>query len=444
MTIRLDSIRDCFEGCIPSAIATCAVDGTPNIALLSHVHYLDENHVALSFQFFNKTRANILANPFAEVQLVHPDNGAHFRLSLQYLRTETEGPVFESMRAKLAAIASHTGMSKVFKLLGSDIYRVLGVEVVPTGAPLFNKSQRNRLTALRRSSALINGAIDLDELLTNALEGLETHFGFDHSMLLMLDKQGGRLFTVASRGYERSGVGSEVPLGAGLIGVAARERTPIRIGHLASEFTYNLAVRKSLAEGDPAMAFETQIPFPGLPAPRSQLAVPIVRGNETLGVLYVESDDDMRFTHEDEDALTAIANQLAIAIDFNQCAADATCQPVQISGRAVTAGAPVSISHYAANHSIFIGDEYLIKGVAGAIFWKVLHDHVKDQRCEFSNRELRLDPSLGLPDLSDNLEARLILLQKRLTEKCPFLHITKTGRGRFRLDVERPVRLLER
>jgi hypothetical protein len=79
--------------------------------------------------------------------------------------------------------------------------------------------------------------------------------------------------------------------------------------------------------------------------------------------------------------------------------------------------------------------------VAGAIFWKLLSDYTRHQRTEFTNRELRLDPALRLPDISDNLEARLILLQRRLLERTSFLRIEKTGRGRFRLCVGRPVQL---
>jgi len=52
-------------------------------------------------------------------------------MQLEYLRTETQGPVFERLRAKLAGIASQTGMDKVFHLRGADIHRVLELRRVP-------------------------------------------------------------------------------------------------------------------------------------------------------------------------------------------------------------------------------------------------------------------------------------------------------------------------
>ncbi|HEY0825123.1 MAG TPA: hypothetical protein VGD76_15140, partial [Ramlibacter sp.] len=104
--------------------------------------------------------------------------------------------------------------------------------------------------------------------------------------------------------------------------------------------------------------------------------------------------------------------------------------------------APLRVRHFAANDSIFLGDSYLIKGVAGAILWKLLRDHRELGRTEFSNRELRLDPALRLPDVSDNLEARLLLLQRRLAEQGGGLRMEKTGRGRFRLVLSRPVELV--
>jgi len=111
--------------------------------------------------------------------------------------------------------------------------------------------------------------------------------------------------------------------------------------------------------------------------------------------------------------------------------------------RASASGAPVLVRHFAADDSIFIGDDYLIKGVAGAILRKLLLDYERAGRTEFTNRELRVDPEIRLPDLSDNLEARLILLHRRLAERSGALLLEKTGRGRFRLCVNRPVQLVE-
>ncbi len=445
MNLSLDAIRDCLEGAVPAVIATLAADGTPNAALLSQVHYVDSGHVALTFQFFNKTRENVLANPRATVQVVDPETAVHYHLVLEYLRTETAGPLFEHMKAKLAGIASHTGMSKVFRLLGSDVYRVLSIRQVPGQGLARTQPSSSLLPAMRAQARRMALCGDLNALLDTLLDGLEAGFGLRHAMLLMHDAPGARLYTVASRGYEQSGVGSEIPLGAGVIGVAARERTPIRISHWTAEYAYSQAVRHSLEAGGSGADLETAIPLPGLASPRSQLAVPFLHGAELMGALYVESPEDARFSYELEDALVILMEQFAVAMALlQQGACEGMDDPIPPGATpSPTRGQPAQVRKYGANNSVFIDDDYLIKGVASAIFWKLLKDHQELGRTEFSNKELRLDPSLGLPDICDNLEARLILLQRRLAERGAPIAIEKTGRGRFRLVVQRPLRMSE-
>ena len=66
MKTPLASIRDCFEGVIPSIIATLDADGLPNVSYLSQVYLVDDEHVALSNQFFSAdpSQPNQLKNLF--------------------------------------------------------------------------------------------------------------------------------------------------------------------------------------------------------------------------------------------------------------------------------------------------------------------------------------------------------------------------------------------
>jgi adenylate cyclase len=102
-------------------------------------------------------------------------------------------------------------------------------------------------------------------------------------------------------------------------------------------------------------------------------------------------------------------------------------------------GPPVRLRHYARDNSVFLDDVYLVRGVAGAILWKLVGEYRRSGRTEFTNRELRLAPELRLPDVQDNLEVRLLLLQRRLAEQDAAIRIEKAGRGRMRLVLSRPV-----
>jgi adenylate cyclase len=90
MTPPLESLATCFQGLLPAQLFTCSRDGVPNAAYLSHVDYVDSSHVALSFQFFNKSRRNVAENPNALVIVVDPDTGQGWQLRLRFVRSETE------------------------------------------------------------------------------------------------------------------------------------------------------------------------------------------------------------------------------------------------------------------------------------------------------------------------------------------------------------------
>lgn len=442
----------CFQGVIPAMIATASKSGEPNVTYLSQVFYVDRRHVALSCQFFNKTKRNVTENPRADVFVQDPITFQPYRLELRYLRAETSGPLFESMRLRIEAIASMTGMSGVFRLVSADVYEVVSVERVEgwmgelpdAPKPLPAKGLRSELRALQVVSDRLHRARDLDELLGCMLSAFEEEMGFEHAMVLLPDESGTKLFTVASRGYGESGVGAEVAFGKGLVGLVAEEKKLLRVSALAQDVRYGRAIRGETEGTVLGHALTPEIPLPGLRDAQSQIAIPLLVRDRLVGVLAVESKSALGFEEWHEAFLGVVGNQVAAAIDRMSSEADEVEAAPSVAPKAEERAVRTrTFRLYKHDDCVFVDGEYLIRNVPGKIFWKIVKSFVSERRTDFTNRELRLDPSLGLPALKDNLESRLILLRKRLEQKCPDVRLVRTGRGHFRLETDCRVELVE-
>ncbi|MFT7721378.1 MAG: GAF domain-containing protein [Roseateles sp.] len=444
--LKLRDVRRLLEGVIPPSMCSVAADGMPHVNYLSHVEYVDDEHVALTYQFLNRARANVLATGRVAVSVEDPVTGVSVLLQLRYERTDTEGPVFERLRAKLAGIAAQTGMERVFLLRGADVYRVESLRKLDPACPLPALQPRCDLAAgVRALSERLSEAPDLHGLLQAFIDGLRHELRIGHAIVWLLDERRQGLYTLASLGYEQAGSGSELPLAeAGLAGVALRENVPIRIGHMSQMYRYGLSWRTRAEQLGLQAAMADTIPLPGLATPCSQLAVPLRARGRAVGVLLVESERDQFFGYDDEDALAAVGAQLAqglAALGAQELEAVPAVPAAPAASAA--AGEVLRVRHYPRDHSVFVNDQYLIKGVAGAIIAKLVRDQIDTGRQGFSTRELRLaGDDLRLPEVQDNLGVRLLLLERRLAERDVGLRIERSGRGQYRLVARGPLRLV--
>jgi adenylate cyclase len=445
--LSLSGVRSCLEGVVPAVVATAAADGTPNITYLSKVHFVDDEHIALSNQFFSKTTRNLAENPRASMLIVSPSY-EQYRLTTRYERTERRGPIFEGLRRDLDAIAAITGMQDVFKLRAADVYRVIAIERYPTARSEELSTSRPTIdpVALGELAARLCRSHDLDALVGAALDGLAELFGYEHSLLLLRDEDGSRMYTIASHGYDSAGVGSEIVVGEGVVGMAAARCAPMRVGNLGQMRKYSRTVRRAFEEHG-AIEAGREIPLPAFPSAESQLAVPAMVHGQLVGVLAIESSVPAAFEVEDEALLGMVANQIASAIEI-KFAYERAAEPVAPLDRGGAEPPPAigpmtHVRYFSVDGSMFLANQYLIKGVAGRVLWSLLEHYTKEGRTEFTNREVRLDPTLELPDLRDNLESRLILLKRRLEERDAPIRLEKTSRGRFRLLVSGALRLEE-
>ena len=62
-------------------------------------------------------------------------------------------------------------------------------------------------------------------------------------MILVADGDESVLTVAASRGYDGGRTGAEIPLGQGVLGVAARRRRIVRMGNVATQRAYLAGVR---------------------------------------------------------------------------------------------------------------------------------------------------------------------------------------------------------
>jgi adenylate cyclase len=172
-----------------------------------------------------------------------------------------------------------------------------------------------------------------------------------------------------------------------MIGAVAEARRLVRIASVSSDLRYGRAIRAQYEAGG-SVALAAEIPLPRFAEAESQMGIPLMVQDRLVGVLAVEARNSLTFAQWHEAFLQVLANQIALGIDRMMERGDADDEVAPVTRKR-------SFCYYKNDDCVFVDGEYLIRNVPAKILWKILRAYQVERRTEFSNRELRLDPSLG-------------------------------------------------
>lgn len=158
------------------------------------------------------------------------------------------------------------------------------------------KRRANHIAIINRIGRLVNSSLNLDQLLQTTVEAMTEYLHYPHIAILLIDPA--RLDTLVLRAG--SGIYAapennpyEQRIDQGIIGTAARTRRRRLVNNVQLDLHYLL--------------------LPGGENIYAELAVPIVVSDRLLGVLNIDSEEQI--SEEDAESFGMIADQLGVAMD---------------------------------------------------------------------------------------------------------------------------------
>jgi serine phosphatase RsbU (regulator of sigma subunit)/putative methionine-R-sulfoxide reductase with GAF domain len=152
-----------------------------------------------------------------------------------------------------------------------------------------------QLQAIHEVSERITAILDLDELLPSVVRLIQERFGYHPVHIFTLEEDGALAFrasTVEGEALDRVRR-IDLYVGRGLVGTAAQQGQPVLVNDVSQDSRYTSDDSQTMSE----------------------LSVPLRFGDQSIGVLDVQSAEAGRFRESDLFVIMTLADQIAVAIE---------------------------------------------------------------------------------------------------------------------------------
>ncbi len=155
-------------------------------------------------------------------------------------------------------------------------------------------SARERLRALsavQSVSQIVSSSLDLEKIYQLLVDALQSTFGYSYVAIYMLE--GEYLTLGAQHGYSDNKFPAAIHISQGISGRTARLKQTVFVADVTQDPDF--------------LRYSDDV--------RSEICVPLLKDNETIGTLNVEGDERFPLTQSDADILTMLAGPVALALD---------------------------------------------------------------------------------------------------------------------------------